>query len=81
MKTSMSALNSVMELKQSPCSDWPCRVENQILDLVEPACPFRGVVEVHVGMACKPAVVPGLAGVEVVEDGETVTGRTIGFYR
>ena len=38
------------------------------LDLVQPARPFRGVVEVHVGMACKPPVVPGLVGVEVVED-------------
>ena len=64
----MWTLSSVMELKEASLQRLTLQDREPDLDLVEPARPFRGVVEVHVGMACKPAVVPGLVGVEVVED-------------
>ena len=37
-------------------------------DLVEPGGPRRREVETHVRMTFEPAIVPGLVGVQVVED-------------
>ena len=39
-----------------------------VFDLVEPGGPRRREVETHVRMTFEPAIVPGLVGVQVVED-------------
>ena len=41
MKASMCSLSCLTEVKDAPRSDWPCRIENQGFDLVEPGCPRR----------------------------------------
>jgi hypothetical protein len=48
-------------------------------DLVEPGGPRRREVETHVRMTFEPAIVPGLVGVQVVED--DMDGGTMSFMK
>ncbi len=86
MKASMGSPSCWTEVKEAPCRDLPCRIENQISTWLRKASPRRRDVEMHVRMTFEPSIILGLVRVErsaldapaarrVVEDDRDGRGR------